>query len=123
MSPQEPALQAFQSFGWSPGFFFRMEVSIAPCWNSGDSLKTSAAARKATVLYRMGSLSEVLVTTGPMPKLTKSTPQSGAKRATQIHLRLTMPAQQWSKGFKYGTHSAMRLRQGPFIQCVAMLNR
>ena len=44
------------------------------------------------MLYSRGSLSEVLVTMGPMPKLTKSTPQRGAKRATQIHFLLTMPA-------------------------------
>ena len=68
---------------------------MAPCWNSGDSLKTSAAARKAAVLYNTGSLSDVLVTIGPMPKLTNRMPHRGAKRATQIHCRLTIPAGHW----------------------------
>ncbi len=44
------------------------------------------------MLYKRGNLSEVRVTMGPMPKLKKSTPHSGAKRATQIHFLLTIPA-------------------------------
>lgn len=70
----------------------RIEVSMADCWNRGDSRNTRAAARKAAVFTSTGIRSDVLVTIGPMPKLMKSVPHSGENSSSQIHFLRTIPA-------------------------------
>jgi len=51
----------------------------------------AAAARKAAVFWRIGSLSSVREMMGPRPKLTNSVPHNGLKSNSQIHRRCTTP--------------------------------
>ena len=59
---------------------------------SGENCTRVAAARKPATLPAIGSLSAVLLTIGPIPKLTNKDPHRGKKSRDQTHLRRTGPA-------------------------------